>query len=119
MLNIFILLSVIFIIHETIVAINPSKIDKQVESISKDIKSGYLNPNDRPFMIYNLFYFIWTVIGLFTNYYPIFLGLILVGLTSSFFNKKTNIVITRLRLRRLDSTICILLLTLLLITHQF
>lgn len=119
MLNTFILLSILFIIHETTVVINPSKIDKQIKEISKNIKVGYFNPNDRPFMIFNLFYFIWTIVGLFTNYWIVFIGLISIGLFSSFFSKKSESTISRIKLRRLDSTMCILLLTLLLIIHQF
>jgi hypothetical protein len=72
MINIIVIFSIVFLIHEIRTLIWPIKYDNQISKIKKDIKQGYLNPNDRPFIVFNFLYFIWSVIGLFTPYWIVF-----------------------------------------------
>lgn len=117
MINILVLLSVVFLINEIKTFIWPSDYDKQISRIKKDTKEGYLNPNDRPFMIFNFTYFIWSVIGLFTQYWLIFSILFLFSFISAKTFLKTEDTIKRIRLRRLDSFISSIIIITLLLTH--
>lgn len=117
MINIIVLLSVVFLINEIKTFIYPSNYDKQISKIKKDIKEGYLNPNDRPFLMFNFIYFLWSVIGLFTEYWIIFLLLIIFSFLSAKYLLKTDDTIKRIRLRRLDSFISSIIIITLLLTH--
>ena len=116
MINIIVLLSIVFLINEIKTLIWPSNYDKQISRIKKDTKEGYLNPNDRPFMVFNLIYFIWSIIGLFTQYWIIFSILFLFSFISARL-LKTEDTINRIRLRRFDSFISSIILITLLLTH--
>lgn len=117
MINILVLFGVIFLIQEIKTLILPYEYDKQITRIKKDIKDGYLNPNDRPFMIFNFIYFFWSLIGLFTNYWMLFAVLILFGFVTSRYYLKERSLIERVRIRRLESFISALIIISLLITH--
>ena len=117
MINIIVLLSIVFLINEIKTLIWPSNYDKQISRIKKDTKEGYLNPNDRPFMVFNLIYFIWSIIGLFTQYWIIFSILFLFSFISARLFLKTEDTINRIRLRRFDSFISSIILITLLLTH--
>lgn len=116
MTNIIVLLSIVFLINEIKILIFPLKYDKQITRIKKDTKEGYLNPNDRPFMVFNLIYFIWSIIGLFTQYWMIFSTFVIFSFISARL-LKTEDTINRIRLRRLDSFISSIILISLLLTH--
>jgi hypothetical protein len=117
MLNIFILLSLIFIIHELVILISPHNYDKQILKIKKDISNGFINPNDRSFIIFNMFYFIWSFIGLFTQFWPLFTIMIAFGYISGTLISKHSESIKRLRHRRIDSLISILIIVLIVISY--
>lgn len=118
MINIILTLSIVFLLHEIRTLIWPLKYDKQISKIKKNVKQGYLNPNDRPFMIFNFIYFIWSIIGLFTPYWSIFAILITFSFISGLF-LRTEDSIKRIRLRRFDSLVSIvILLTLLVIYYK-
>ena len=117
MINIIVLLSVVFLIIEIKTLIWSSNYDKQISRIKKDTKEGYLNPNDRPFMLFNFTYFIWSIIGLFTQYWIIFSILVIFSFISAKTLLKTEDTIKRIRLRRLDSFISSIILITLLLTH--
>lgn len=116
-LDIFILFSIIFIIHELLVFIDPYTYDKQLLNIRKNLSVGYLNPNDRPFIIFNLFYFIWSIIGMLTPLWPYFVTLILLGYISGIKIKAIEETIKRLRMRRIDSLIALTILFFLLVSN--
>lgn len=117
MINIIVLLSIVFLINEIKTLIWPSNYDKQISRIKKDTKEGYLNPNDRPFMMFNLIYFIWSIIGLFTQYWIIFSTFFIFSFISARLFLKTEDTINRIRLRRFDSFISSIILITLLLTH--
>lgn len=117
MMNIILILSLVFLIHEIRTIIWPLKYDKQISKIKKNLKDGYLNPNDRPFMIFNFIYFIWSVLGLLTPYWVIFLLFIIFSFLSTKYLLKTEDTINRIRLRRFDSVVSIIIITALLLTH--
>lgn len=117
MINIFVLFSVVFLIHEIKTFISPYGYDKQLQKVKSDLKEGYLNPNDRPFIYFNMIYFIWSVTGLFTHYWVISITLILFSTISGMITNKEQDVIKRLRLRRFDSLVSSIILITLLLTH--
>lgn len=118
MINILIVTSLIFLINEIKTFIWPEKYHKRVKKIKDDIKEGFLNPKHRPFITLHLFYFIWSVIGLFTNLWPIFLSFILFSISTSIINNKIKRDINLIRLRRLDSFISIIfIITLIIISY--
>lgn len=116
MTNIIILLSIVFLIYEIKNLFYTLEYDKQITKIKIDIKDGYLNPNDRPFIIFNMIYFIWSVFGLFTEYSPIFIAFILFSTLVAYLHK-TEDVIKRLMRRKFDALISIIFLTILLLKH--
>jgi len=116
MINIILTLSIVFLLHEIRTLVWPLKYDKQISKIKKNVKQGYLNPNDRPFMIFNYIYFIWSIIGLFTPYWSIFAILITFSLISGLF-LRTEDSIKRIRLRRFDSLVSIIILLTLLVIY--
>lgn len=117
MLNSFILISIIFILHELRVLITPFNYDKQIVSIKKDISSGFLNPNDRPFIIFNLIYFSWSIVGLFTQMWPYFIILFAFSYISGMKIRNCDETIKRLRHRRVDALISILILSVILFIY--
>jgi hypothetical protein len=117
MIDLFVLFSFIFIIYEIEVVINPYNYDKQLMETKSNSKEGYLNPNDKSFMIFNIFYFLWTITGLFTQYWIISLSFFLFSLMSSLFTNKEKDKYKRIKLRRMDSTICIGLFITLILSH--
>ena len=117
MLNIIILMSIIFITHELVVLIRPFNYDKQIVSIKKDISSGFLNPNDRPFIIFNLIYFSWSIVGLFTQMWPYFIILFAFSYISGMKIRNCDETIKRLRHRRVDALISILILSVILFSY--
>jgi hypothetical protein len=86
-MKIIISLSIIFLIFEIRNFIYPSKYDSELKRIKENIKNGLLSPSDKPFMVFNLLYFIWSIIGLFSDYSVPFIGLFVIGLISSRINK--------------------------------
>ena len=54
MTSIIVLLSVVFIIHELNVLFRPTRYDRKVAKIRDDFKTGWINPNHRGFIIFNL-----------------------------------------------------------------
>lgn len=110
------MISLVFLIHEIKILIWPLKYDEQIQRIKKNTKNGYLNRDDRPFMIFNFVYFIWSIIGLFTPYWMIFTILITFSFISGLF-LRTDDSIKRIRLRRFDSLVSIIILVTLLIFY--
>lgn len=117
MINLFVLFSFIFIIYEIRVVIDPYNYDKQLERIKSNSKEGYYNPNDKPFIIFNILYFFWNIIGIFTQYWIISLSILLFGLISAKFTNKEENRYKRIKLRRIDSIICIGLFITLILNH--
>lgn len=117
MIDLFVLFSFIFIIYEIKVVINPYNYDKQLMETKSNSKEGYYNPNDKPFIIFNILYFFWNIIGIFTQYWIISLSILLFSLISAKFTNKEEDKYKRIKLRRMDSIICIGLLSILLLNH--
>lgn len=111
------LLSIVFIIYELINFINPLRLDKDMSSIKSELKSGYISETWRSFVIFNMFYFIWTLLGLFTPLYFWFGVLFLFSIISTTSIRKELNGVRRIKLRRVDSLISIILLTIILINH--
>jgi hypothetical protein len=111
------LLSIVFIIYELINFINPLRLDKDMASIKSELKSGYIRETWRSFAIFNMFYFIWTLLGLFTPLYFWFGALFLFSIISTTSIRKELNGVRRIKLRRVDSLISIILLTIILINH--
>lgn len=116
MVNIFVILSFIFLIHEMNTLFFTKKYDQKISKIKKNLNNSYLNPNDRPFMTFQLVYFIWSIFGLFTLYRWIIALFITFSMISSLWTK-TDDTIKRIRLRRLDSIISIVFLITIIVKH--
>jgi hypothetical protein len=113
MLSIIILLGIVFSINELRVVFRPYIYDRQLKKIKSNLQQRYINPNDRSFILFNLLYLVWSVFGLFTTYWPIFLSLILIGVLSSITTKNIEIERTRAMYRVIDSLFSIVLISIL------
>ena len=113
MLSIIILLGIVFSINELRVVFRPYIYDRQLKKIKSNLQQRYINPNDRSFILFNLLYLLWSVFGLFTTYWPIFLSLILIGVLSSITTKNIEIERTRAIYRVIDSLFSIVLISIL------
>jgi hypothetical protein len=111
------LLSIVFIVYELINFINPLRLDKDMASIKSELESGYISETWRSFAIFNMFYFIWTLLGLFTPLCFWFGVLFLFSIVSTTSIRSELEKSKRIRLRRVDSFISIILLTIILINH--
>jgi hypothetical protein len=109
-------LSIIFLIFEIRNFIYPSKYDDESKRIKENIKRGVLEPGDKPFMIFNLLYFVWSIIGLFSPFSIPFIGLLVIGLISSRLNKDASEK-ERITGRRVDAAFSSIIL--LIITYFF
>ncbi len=118
MTSIIVLLSVVFIINELNILFRPTRYDRKVAKIRDDFKTRYINPNHRGFLIFNLLYTLWQVVGLFTPYWPVFLCQILISIIGLKINKTTNGEINRSRHRQIDSLFHITLLVVLIYLHH-
>lgn len=117
MTSIIISLSILFLIYELTTMVKPYDYDKKLQRIKKDLDSNYLNPVDRPFIIFNFTYFIWTLAGLFTTEWPMFLTMIVFSILISRLTKYQKSDIKRVRSRVIDSSISIILLLTILIRY--
>lgn len=116
-MNLFISFSIIFFLHELKCFINPISIDEQLKRIKESVKNGYIEKHDRLFIIFNLIYGAWGIIGLFTPIWPLFLSLFFLSIIQSQTSKLEDSK-KRLRSRRLDSLVAMMVL-LVMITQQF
>ena len=108
-----ILLGIVFSINELRVVFRPYIYDRQLKKIKSNLQQRYINPNDRSFILFNLLYLVWSVFGLFTTYWPIFLSLIIIGVLSSITTKNIEIERTRAMYRVIDSLFSIVLISIL------
>ena len=92
MSNIFYMFSIIAIIWEIIAVTNPIRISKFIGSFNNKEMDG-LNKKQKALSFYMLGYLIWSIIGLFTSQWILFLILIGLGLLPK---KITNINIYKL-----------------------
>jgi hypothetical protein len=111
------LLSGVFILYELVNFINPYKLEKDMALIKSELKSGNLNATWRGLAIFNMFYFIWTLIGLFTPLCFWFGVLFLFSIVSGNSIRGELDEKKRIRLRRSDALISIILLTIILINY--
>jgi len=112
------LLSGVFILYELVNFINPNRLDKDLALIKSELKSGNLSGTWRGLVIFNMFYFVWTLIGLFTPLCFWFGVLFLFSIVSGNSIRGELDEKKRIRLRRSDALISIILLTIILI-HYF
>lgn len=70
---------------ELTVIFNPEKYNNHLIEMRDKLNKDNLSKEDRPFIIFNLSYILWSIIGLFTNYYPLFLFIFILGAISSRF----------------------------------
>lgn len=112
------LLSVVFIIYELVNFINPHRLEKDMALIKSELKSGNLNATWRGLAIFNIFYFVWSLVGLFTPLCFWFGVLFLFSIISGNSIRGELDEKKRIRLRRFDALISIILLTIILI-HYF
>ena len=103
MTEIIALLAIIPFIWELKNFINPSAYDELATTVSDQLKTGEIRPENTGFMWFNLFYFIWIICGLFTKMWPMFLTLILISFLNAKFTKNKTDVGQRIRARRIDS----------------
>ena len=111
------LLSIVFILYELINFINPHRLDKDMTLIKSELESGHISGTWRGLAIFNMFYFIWTLIGLFTPLCFWFGVLFLFSILSGISIRKELNGVRRIKIRRVDSLISIILLTIILINH--
>jgi hypothetical protein len=117
MLNIIISLSILFLIIELRALVWPKNYDRKVMKIKSDVKQGFLNPLDRPFLTLHLVYFIWSIVGLFTSLWYLFLIFIVFSFISSNAINKTDNMRNRLIIRRIDAIFSISIIITLIIQH--
>lgn len=87
-MSLFYFLTIVFIIWELNTLIFAKSYNQYLEQAIKRIQSQNVTRDDVAFSIFNLTYFIWTVVGIFTNLYLFFTLLMLLGITSSFISNK-------------------------------
>lgn len=116
MLNLFITLSIVFFLYELTTLFFTKRFDDYSLEIGKKIQSEKLDPEDKPFMLFNLSYFIWTIIGLFTEYNLLFFALVSLSIVSAWLLKKLETT-SRIRQRRLDAILSIIIISSIFIQH--
>lgn len=115
--NIIISLSFLFLFYELTLLFRPLKYDRQLSRIKDDIKQGFLNPNDRGFIVFGLIYLAWSIFGLFTYLWPVFLSIIVTGYLSSKVSSNLELEKSRVRWRVIDSLVSSIFLLILIFIH--
>lgn len=116
MLNLFITLSIVFFLYELTTLFFAKRFDDYSLEIGKKIQSERLDPEDRPFMLINLAYFFWTIVGLFTQYNLLFFALVALSLLSAWHLKKLD-ARSRVRQRIVDAILSIIIISSIFIQH--
>lgn len=117
MTNIIISLSLLFLFYELTLLFRPLKYDRELSRIKDDIKQGFLNPNDRGFIVFNVIYFAWSILGLLTYLWPVFLSIIVTGYLSSKVSPNIKLEKSRVRWRVIDSLVSSIFLLILIYIH--
>jgi hypothetical protein len=119
MTEIIALLGIIPLLWELKNFINPSAYDELTTSVSEQLKRGEMRPENSGFIWFNLFYFIWTISGLFTKMWPLFLTLIFLSFLSANFTKIKTDVRQRIIGRRIDALFSVVIISFILFYYFF
>jgi hypothetical protein len=103
--------------YELTLLFRPLKYDRKLSRIKDDIKHNFLNPNDRGFIVFNVIYFAWAILGLLTYLWPLFLSIIVSGYLISKVSSNINLEKSRVRWRVIDSLFSIFFLLILIYIH--
>jgi hypothetical protein len=113
-MSLFYFFTIVFILWELNTLIFTKSYNDFLESSIQRIQTQKVTTDDIVFSLFNLSYFIWTSIGIFTNQYLFFLLLLILGVVSATVSKKIKKSnIDRILLhRRIDAVISIVILVL-------
>lgn len=114
-----ILLGIPFLLHEIGIIINPKAYDDKISRIKELSQKGVIERSDRPFLYFNLLYFAWTAIGLFTPNVLTFLAILILSIINSQITSKIEDDNTRISRRRLDSFLSAILIAVLVLSHFY
>jgi hypothetical protein len=109
MFELFITLGIPFLFFEFSVLILPDRYTMYLKDIKDNIKENKIEFEDRAFIAFNFFYFIWTIIGLFTSLWPYFLSITLLSIINFIASKIISSDINIIRWRMIDSLLTIII----------
>lgn len=79
LLDLFISLSIPLILFEITCMFNPGKYTRYLKEVKYNLSEGNFLEGDKPFLLFTVAYGLWTIIGLITNYWPLFTSIILLS----------------------------------------
>lgn len=112
-MSLFYFFTIVFILWEFNTLIFTKSYNQFLESSIKRLQTQQVTTDDVVFSFFNLGYFIWTILGLFTNQWLFFLLLLVLGIVSATFMKRFKIdsnLSTILIHRRIDAILSIIIL---------
>lgn len=112
-MSLFYFFTIVFILWEFNTLIFTKSYNQFLESSIKRLQTQQVTTDDVVFSFFNLGYFIWTILGLFTNQWLSFLLLLVLGLVSATLMKRFKIdsnLSTILTHRRIDAVLSIVIL---------
>jgi len=110
MMQLFISFAIPFLLFEITCALFPNRYHNYLKKVTTNTRSGLILKEDKPFILFNLLYMIWTVAGLFTPYWSIFLAILALSIMSSVIGRGIDEDELKVKLRRSDAIIMIILL---------
>lgn len=117
MLDLFIILSIPFLLYEITILFFTKRYQNYIENLTDKIKDNGISKEDRPFVFFNFSYMMWTIIGLFTPLWSIFIGLLTLSIISALIHKKLVDKEVKIKQRKADSLLTIILIIFLLIRY--
>lgn len=112
-MSLFYFFTIVFILWEFNTLIFTKSYNQFLESSIKRLQTQQVTTDDVVFSFFNLGYFVWTILGLFTNQWMFFLLLLVLGIVSATFMKRFKIdsnLSTILTHRRIDAILSIIIL---------
>jgi hypothetical protein len=112
-MSLFYFFTIVFILWEFNTLIFTKSYNQFLESSIKRLQTQQVTTDDVVFSFFNLGYFVWTILGLFTNQWMFFLLLLVLGIVSATFMKRFKIdsnLSNILTHRRIDAILSIIIL---------
>ena len=116
-MDLFISLAIPFLLYEVTILSFTSRFQLYTKGLLDKVKTDGLSGEDRPFMIFNFLYMVWTIIGLFTPLWSIFLGILALAIIGALINKRLKSDLAKIKQKKADSILTIFLIVFLLIKY--
>jgi hypothetical protein len=114
-MDLFISLAIPFLLFEITVAAFSERYHRYLDEVVSRAKNRRYLDKDKPFIFFQFFYTVWTIIGLFTSHWPLFLSIIFLSTISSIISKSIVDEEGKVKMRRSDAVLTTILLITLLI----